>query len=73
MTAPKTGGTPLVERSLQRRRCRGLLAAALAALTLLAAPAEAQQALGNKILGTLGLRAGSQPESGLYLADRFLL
>ena len=42
-------------------------------MVLLAAPSEAQQALGNKILGTLGLRAGSQPESGIYLADRFLL
>ena len=40
---------------------------------LVAPPSEAQQGLGNKILGTLGLRAGSQPESGLYLADRFLL
>jgi hypothetical protein len=39
---------------------------------LVAAPSEAQQGLGNKILGTLGLRAGSQPESGIYLADRFL-
>ena len=42
-------------------------------MVLLAEPSEAQQALGNKILGTLGLRAGSQPEGGLYLADRFLL
>jgi hypothetical protein len=34
-------------------------------------PAGAQE-LGNKILGTLGLLAGSQPASGLYVADRFL-
>jgi hypothetical protein len=31
------------------------------------------QELGNKVLGTLGLLAGSQPPSGLYVADRFLL
>jgi hypothetical protein len=37
-----------------------------------AAPARAQD-LGNKVLGTLGLLAGSQPASGLYVADRFLL
>ena len=30
------------------------------------------QELGNKILGTLGLLAGSQPNSGFYVADRFL-
>ena len=35
------------------------------------APAGAQE-LGNKVLGTLGLLAGSQPGSGLYIADRFL-
>jgi len=40
---------------------------------LVAPPSEAQQGLGNKMLGTLGLRAGSQPESGIYLADRFVL
>lgn len=36
-----------------------------------AAPVGAQE-LGNKVLGTLGLLAGSQPVSGLYVADRFL-
>jgi hypothetical protein len=36
-----------------------------------ASPAGAQE-LGNKVLGTLGLLAGSQPGSGLYVADRFL-
>lgn len=35
-------------------------------------PVEAQE-LGNKILGTLGLFAGSQPGSGVYIADRFVL
>jgi len=34
-------------------------------------PAGAQE-LGNKVLGTLGLLAGSQPGSGLYVADRVL-
>ena len=38
---------------------------------LCAVPAGAQE-LGNKVLGTLGLLAGSQPGSGLYVADRFL-
>jgi len=37
---------------------------------LRAAPAEAQQ-LGHKVLGSLGLFAGSQPDSGLYLVDQF--
>ncbi len=36
-----------------------------------AAPAGAQE-LGHKVLGTLGLLAGSQPSSGLYVVDRFL-
>ncbi len=36
-----------------------------------AAPAGAQE-LGHKVLGTLGLLAGSQPSSGLYVLDRFL-
>jgi hypothetical protein len=37
-----------------------------------AVPAQAQE-LGNKILGTLGLLAGSQPRPGLYVADRLVL
>jgi hypothetical protein len=36
-----------------------------------AVPAGAQE-LGNKVLGTIGLLAGSQPGSGFYVADRFL-
>jgi hypothetical protein len=40
-------------------------------LLIWVAPAEAQE-LGNKVLGALGLLAGSQPDSGLYVADRFL-
>jgi hypothetical protein len=43
----------------------------LIVVLLWAAPAQAQE-LGNKVLGTLGLLAGSQPPSGLYAADRFL-
>lgn len=34
------------------------------------APAEAQQ-LSHKVLGSIGLLAGSQPDSGLYLLDGF--
>jgi hypothetical protein len=37
-----------------------------------AAPSWAQQQLGHKTLGSLGLDAGSQPEPGLYLAGRGL-
>lgn len=49
-----------------------LAALAISAMALFgAAPAEAQE-LGHKMLGTLGLHAGSQPSSGLYIADRFL-
>ncbi len=50
-----------------RRRLAGL---ALCVIALLwAAPAGAQD-LGHKLVGTLGLGAGSQPEQGLYLLDR---
>ncbi|AKU93521.1 Protein involved in meta-pathway of phenol degradation [Labilithrix luteola] len=34
--------------------------------------AFAQQEVGHKTLGTLGLRAGSQPEPGVYMTDRVL-
>jgi hypothetical protein len=40
-------------------------------LLIRAAPAGAQE-LGNKVLGTLGLLAGSQPGRGVYVSDRFL-
>jgi hypothetical protein len=36
-----------------------------------AVSAEAQQ-LGHKVLGSLGLLAGSQPDSGLYVMDQFV-
>jgi hypothetical protein len=41
-----------------------------AALLGFAGRAEAQQSLGHKVLGTLGLDAGIQPEPGIYLAAR---
>jgi hypothetical protein len=34
------------------------------------APVEAQQ-IGHKVLDSLGLFAGSQPDSGLYVVDQF--
>lgn len=42
-------------------------AAALSATTTATA-----QELGHKVLGAIGLQAGSQPPTGLYVADRFL-
>src|SRR6516164_1603902 len=44
---------------------------AVMALILAAAPMEAQQ-LGHRVLGTLGLYAGSQPDSGFYVVNQFL-
>jgi hypothetical protein len=38
---------------------------------LLCAPARGQQDIGHKTLGTLGLRAGEQPDTGIYLTDAF--
>jgi hypothetical protein len=35
------------------------------------APANAQE-IGHRIMGTLGLRAGTQPPTGIYLFDQFL-
>jgi hypothetical protein len=40
-------------------------------LLLVSARAVAQEQLSHKLLGTLGLDAGTQPESGLYATDRF--
>jgi len=56
------------------KRTRGhswtaLLTPVLVAL-MCAAPAEAQQ-IGHRVLGSLGLLAGSQPESGIYVVDEF--
>jgi hypothetical protein len=41
-------------------------------LGLLAARRSAAQDLGHKTLGTLGLRAGAQPETGIYVIGRFV-
>ncbi len=43
------------------------------ALFLAATPAEAQQDLGHKILGTLGSDAGIQIDPGLHVGDRVLV
>ncbi len=51
------------------RRVLYVLAAAILAH---AAPATAQQDLGHKVLGTLGLEAGAQQEPGVFVADRVL-
>jgi hypothetical protein len=61
---------PASEYQDDRRNASTRLALVIVVL-LCAAPAGAQE-LGNKILGTLGLLAGSQPGKGLYIADRFL-
>ena len=45
---------------------------AVAAIVLLAAARAAAQDIGHKLLGTLGLQAGVQPPTGLYLANRFI-
>ena len=52
------------------RRMLSLMRLALI-LLLWMAPAEAQQ-LGHKALGSLGLLAGSQPDSGLYVVSQFV-
>jgi hypothetical protein len=41
-----------------------------AALLAISAPAAAQQDLGHKVLGSIGLEAGAQPGPGFYLSDR---
>lgn len=51
------------------RRMVSVLTFPLMAL-IWAAPAKAQQ-VGHKVLGSLGLLAGSQPDSGLYVVDQF--
>lgn len=45
---------------------------ALGAMALLGTVPAGAQDLGHKLVGSLGLGAGSQPDTGLYLADRFL-
>jgi hypothetical protein len=55
---------------VDRFRPAGVTGLALAVL-IGTAPARAQD-LGHKVLGTLGLLAGAQPPSGLYVMDRFI-
>lgn len=53
------------------RGSRGVSVVALLAAALLSpGRSQAQQNLGHKVLGTLGLEAGSQPEPGIYVADQ---
>lgn len=49
---------------------RARVAALAVACLAYALPASAQQDLGHKVLGTLGLRAGTQQDPGVYVADR---
>ena len=54
-------------------RAGAAVRAALGVAVLLACVrAGAQQDLGHKTLGTLGLRAGAQPETGVYVADQLV-
>jgi hypothetical protein len=49
-----------------------LAIAAWLAVAVGAGPVRAQQNLGHKVLGTLGLEAGAQPGPGVYFSDRAL-
>ena len=54
-------------------RRRPSTAAVLVVASLLACgSARAQQAVGHKLLGTLGLQAGSQPSTGVYIVNQFM-
>lgn len=53
------------------RRWLGLPIAALCGMAC-PPPATAEGDFGHKILGTVGLDAGSQPDSGVYLGNRFI-
>jgi hypothetical protein len=54
-----------------RRGHASAIAASLVGAMLVGSPARAQQQVGHKTLGTLGLQAGSQAPVGLYLIDQF--
>jgi hypothetical protein len=56
---------------MRRTRGRAAIVVWLAAAMLVAGRARAQQQVGHKILGSLGLQAGSQAPTGLYLVDQF--
>jgi hypothetical protein len=53
-----------------RRRRASAVIASLGLAMLVAGRARAQQQVGHKALGTLGLQAGSQAPVGLYLVDQ---
>jgi hypothetical protein len=55
-----------------RRRRASAVSASLLVAMLVAGRARAQQQIGHKALGTLGLQAGSQAPAGLYLVDQFV-
>jgi hypothetical protein len=54
-----------------RSICRWIVAALPFLIAVPAAMAQSQD-LGHKILGGIGLDAGTQPDAGLYVGDRFL-
>ncbi len=57
---------------MEHRRGAQLAGLALCATILLGAAPSGAQDLGHKLVGTLGLGAGSQPDTGLYFADRVI-
>lgn len=64
---------PRRRRASPWRSCLPILSSfACFAVVVLATPSWGQIELGHKTLGTIGLDAGSQPERGIYLAERFL-
>src|SRR5450755_3423013 len=56
---------------MRRTRRRAAIFVSFTVATLVAGPSRAQQEVGHRILGTLGLQAGSQAPTGLYLVDQF--
>jgi hypothetical protein len=62
-----------VRRSTNRRRGWPTPLALVAASLLASASAKAQQAVGHKVLGTAGLRAGSQVSPGVSFVDQFVV
>jgi hypothetical protein len=58
--------------SIRFARSRSFLALLSSALFLVPTLAHAQQQLGHKVLGGLGINAGVQSEPGFFLMERFL-
>jgi hypothetical protein len=58
--------------SIRFRSFHHLLVVLLGALLCSAPPVFAQQQLGQKVLGGVGINAGVQSEPGLFIIDRFL-